>query len=91
MQKNQTKKPKGKQKQGPEAEVGNGSIESKLQSNKIMPEHKKDIPPRRRTKSSTNDECSEHKPPPKKTQKPKSKGRRKKTGKRISFTEGPPY
>ena len=74
---NQTKTPKHKQNQGSEAEVGNNSIKSKSQSKKVTPKHKKDIALRRKTKSSTNDECSEHKPSPKKVQKPKSKGRRK--------------
>jgi len=74
---NQTKTPKRKQNQGSEAGVGNNSIKSKSQYKKATPKHKKDIALRRKTKSSTNDECSEHKPSPKKVQKPKSKGRRK--------------
>lgn len=69
MQK-QTKNPKRKQNQGSEAQAG------KSQSKKTMPKHKKDTVPRRKTKSSINDKCFEHRPSPEKVQKPKPKGRR---------------
>lgn len=85
---NLTKNPKRKQNQGSEAEIDNDLTKSKSQSKKDTLKHKKDIAPRRKTKSSTNDKCSEHKPSPKKVQKPKSKGHRKKSGKCTSFLRG---
>ncbi|KAL9710604.1 hypothetical protein Ac2012v2_006142 [Leucoagaricus gongylophorus] len=75
---NQTKNLKGKQKQGLEMEVDNEDGSSKS-SKKAVPKHKQNTVPRRRTKSSTNDEWSEGKPSPEKFQKIKPRGRRKKT------------
>ena len=67
-------------------EVDNEDGSSKS-SKKAVPKHKQNTAPRRRTKSSTNDEWSEGKPSPEKFQKIKPRGRRKKTGKCNSFTE----